>query len=121
MHLAEHPHRAQRIGEGNILGRGDDHGAVDRDLLREGQLRVTGSRRQVDNEKILSAPERVLEELPHRAHHHRTAPDHWRLFGEEKSHRDQLHAVFFDRVEVLAAGRARPLLAVPNIIGTDGP
>ena len=61
--------------------------------------------------KSCAAPQRVLQELAHRAHHHRSAPDNRRLLAEKKSDRDQLHAVLFDRIEILPARRLRPLIA----------
>ena len=66
---------------------------------------------KIDDQEILRAPQRVFEKLPHRAHHHRSAPDNRRLLAEKKSDRDQLHAVLLDRVEILPARRLRPLVS----------
>ncbi len=51
-----------------------------------------------------------MEELPHGAHHHRSAPDDRGLFGDEETDRDELKTVFLDRVKALTAGRSRPLV-----------
>src|SRR5258706_9679138 len=50
--LLEHLEALPRIDEGDVLGRGDDHGAGDRHLLREGELDVAGAGRQVDHEVV---------------------------------------------------------------------
>src|SRR5215469_18973022 len=108
VYLAHHPRRACRVEERHVLRCSHDYRAVERDLLRERELRVAGARRQIDHQKILRTPQRVLEELTDRTHYHRPAPNHRRLFGEEEANRHQLDAVAFDRVEILAAGRTRP-------------
>ena len=110
MHLAKHLDRARRVEQRNVLRRRHDHTAVERNLLRERQLRVSGAGRQVDDEKILRTPQRVLEKLAHGAHHHRPAPDYRGLLAQKESDRDQLHAIFFDRIEILTARRLRPLV-----------
>jgi hypothetical protein len=79
--------RAARVASSSATSCGvDDDRAVERDLLGERELRLAGARRQVDDQKVLRAPQRVLEELAHRTHHHRAAPDNRRLFSQEKAH-----------------------------------
>src|SRR5579863_3511639 len=109
MDLAEHTDGAQRVGERNVLRRADDHDTVEGDQLGEGELSVAGAGREVDNEEIEGAPQGILEELAYGTHHHRAAPDHGSLVVEEEADRDELHAVFFDGIEILAAGRARTI------------
>ena len=65
--LVEHRDRPRRVEQRHVLRRGDDHRAVERDLLRERELRIAGAGRQIDDQKILRAPQRVLEKW-------RTAP-----------------------------------------------
>jgi hypothetical protein len=62
-----------------VLGRGDDDGAGDRHLLREGELDVAGARRQVHDEVVEVAPLGLGEELLERLRHHRAAPHHRRV------------------------------------------
>src|SRR5260370_28454562 len=103
VYLAQHTHGPARIGHRDFLPRRDDHRAVDRNLLRQRELRIAGSGRQIDDQEILRAPQRILEKLAHSTHHHRAAPYHGRLVVEKKAHRDELHAILFYRIEILRA------------------
>src|SRR5215469_13135057 len=104
VHLPKHPHRAQGVGQRNLLRRSHDDDTVERHLLRQRELSITSARRQVNDQKILSAPERVLEKLTHCTHYHRAAPDDRRLLVEEKADRNQFDAVAVEWIEVLTAG-----------------
>src|SRR5579862_5735670 len=57
MHLAKHLHRALRVKQRNILRSGDDDRAINRNLLCESELRVASAGGQIDDEKILRAPQ----------------------------------------------------------------
>ena len=59
MHLLEHRDAARHVEQRDVLRRGDDDRAVERDLLRERQLRVAGAGRQIDDQEIERRPSRM--------------------------------------------------------------
>ena len=105
-HLLEHLEALARVDEGDVLRRGDDHGARHGHLLRERELDVAGARRQVDHEVVEVAPAGLGEELLERLGDHRAAPDHGRVLLDEEAHAHRLDAVAFHRLHGLAV-RAR--------------
>ena len=72
----EHPETLAGVGEGHVLGRGDDDRAAHRDALGEGELNVPGARRKVDDEVVDGAPVGVPKKLLEGLGHHRPPPDH---------------------------------------------
>jgi len=61
--FTEHPGPLHRVVERNLLRRGDDHGARQRERLEDRELGVAGPRRQVHYEVVELAPLHVLDEL----------------------------------------------------------
>ena len=59
--LLEHLQALARVEQRDVLRRGDDHGAGDRDLLREREVDVAGSGRQVDDQVVEVAPVGVAQ------------------------------------------------------------
>ena len=92
-----------------ILRRRDDDRALERHLLRHGELRVAGARRHVDHHDVERAPLDFAQHLRQRRHHHRPAPDHRRFFLDQKADRHHRHAVALDRLEPGAADGLRLL------------
>ena len=93
---AEHGDAAPGVDQGQILRGGDDDGALERHLLRHGELRIAGARRHVDHHHVERAPLHLAQHLRQRRHHHRPAPDHRRLFLDQKADRHHRHAVALD-------------------------
>ena len=50
--LAEHPEAFDRVVEGDLLGRGDDDRAGQREGLEDGELGIAGSRREIEDEVV---------------------------------------------------------------------
>ena len=95
--LVEHRDPAPDVEQRDLLRRRHDHAAVERHALRNGQLGVAGSRRQIDHQAIEAAPLDVVQELGFELRHHRAAPDHRGLIVDEKRHRNVANAVAFER------------------------
>jgi hypothetical protein len=64
--LPEHLDSAHRVEHGDVLRRGHDDGAGERNGLHHRELRVARTGRQIDEQHVELAPRDVLEELPHR-------------------------------------------------------
>jgi hypothetical protein len=112
--LLEHGNALARIDERQILRRGDDHRAIQRHLLRDGQLRVAGARWHVDEQHIqgliFGRPGHIGEHLCEGGNHHRRAPHHGRALGDQKAHRHDFDAMANRRCRLLAfieLGRCR--------------
>jgi len=99
--LAEHVETLAGVEQGDVLRRRDDDRAGQRRLLHQGELRIAGARRQIDDENVERRPGDVAEQLAERAHHHRAAPDDGVLGRHEKAHRHALHAVILQRLDAL--------------------
>ena len=97
--LLEHCHRLARIIQREVLRRAGDDRPVNRGGLGNGKLCVTGARRHVDDQHVQIAPRRFLQELLDRSLHHGAAPDHGRAGLGQESHRDDFHAVCFQRLD----------------------
>src|SRR5206468_10521899 len=93
---------AQRIADRHLLRRRHDQRAVEPYDLREGQLRVAGPRRQVDEKIIQLAPRDVVHELRDNLHDDRAAPDRRRIALHDEPERHQLHAVRLERLDLTA-------------------
>ena len=93
----EHRERLADVAQRHLLGRRHEDGAAERHRLGEGQLRVGGARRQVDDEVVEIAPLDVAQELLDRAADERAAPDDRLALGHEELDRDALHAVALER------------------------
>ncbi len=111
------------IEQGDFLRRSHDHAAVERDSLRNSQLRVAGSGRQIDHQAIEVAPFDVEQELASSFVDHRAAPDDRARIVEEKRHRDVADAEALQRDDPAILGhRDLPRAsAVPTIIAILGP
>ena len=73
-HLPEHGDPLDGILERDILRRRHDDRPVQLDLLRDGQLRVARSRRQIQDQHVQAAPVDFVQELLERFHDHEAAP-----------------------------------------------
>ncbi len=102
VHLGEHLNAAADVDQCDFLWRGDDDAAVEFHSLRDRQLRVAGAGRQVEDEAVELAPFDVEQEFGLQLGHHRTAPDHGLLVGDEKRHRDIADTVPFQRYDFAA-------------------
>ena len=101
VHLPEHVEAFARVDEGDVLGRGDDDGAGQRDPLGERELHVSRPRRQVHQEEVLLAPAHAGQQLVDRLHDHRSPPD-GRLIGvHERAQRGHENAVALDGQEAV--------------------
>ena len=108
VHLVEHLDALARIQQGQVLGRGDDHRTRHRDLLRQGQLDVTGARRHVDHQVVEIAPVGLGHQLLQGSGGHRATPDHGRVVVGEEGHGHDFDTVGLDRHEPLLVLDLRP-------------
>ena len=92
LHLLEHRYAASGVDQREVLRRRDDNGAGQRRALRHGQLNVAGARRHVHHQAIQFAPRHFAQQLRHRRHDHRAAPDDGRLLVDHQADRDHLDA-----------------------------
>ena len=83
----------------DFLRRGDDHCAGERNELGNAELGIPGPRGKIDKEIIQIPPDHISEKLLNGRVNHGAAPCERRLFGNKKSHRNQLDAVAFGRQE----------------------
>ena len=78
------------------MRRRDDHHAIDRQLLDQGQVDIAGPRRQIDHQHIerlvLASPAHVLDHLAHGRGGHGSAPDHRRALIDDEADRHDLQA-----------------------------
>ena len=91
--LFKHGDAFSHHAERSFLGRRDDYPAVERHSLAKGELRVTGTWRQVHQQVIELPPIHGAEKLLNGLHNHWTAPDHRRVALEQKTHAHQLHPI----------------------------
>lgn len=109
MDLLEHADAFPRIDEGHLLGRADNHSAIDLHELAQAQGDVAGAGGHIDDEHVegvqacrlrvrfgrhARAPVDVKEKLLHGLHDHEPAPYHGRVcvrscrcWGKEEAHR----------------------------------
>lgn len=73
--LAEHADALFRVRHGENLRGRHNHRSRHRQLLTQRQLDISRARREVQNEVVQVSPHRVVEDLLHDGHHHRTAHD----------------------------------------------
>src|SRR5579875_2337059 len=97
LHFLEHRQALDRVGQGDILRRGDDDRAGERNALHQRQLDVTGSGRQVDDEVVELAPLDLVQESSDQLGDERAAPDKRAAGVEQEDDRHQLDAVGFER------------------------
>ena len=109
--LFEHLERLARVEQGDVLGRGHDHRARDRDLLAQGELNVTGTGGQVDDQVVEIVPVGIGQQLFQRAGDHRSAPDHRRVFFDQVADRNSLQAITDTRLHGLAVAALGPAAA----------
>lgn len=74
VHALEHAEAADGVAQGDVLRRGHDDGAVEDDLLADGELDVAGARGQVEEEHVQGTPGHGVEELVHGLGDHEPAP-----------------------------------------------
>ena len=105
--LLEHLEPLAGVEQGDVLGRGDDDGAGDRDLLGQGQLGVAGARGQVDHQIVEVGPVGVVEQLLQGLGDHGAAPDHRGLLVDEEADGHGLEVVAVHRLQGLAVDGLR--------------
>ena len=114
LELAEHRHGPDRVEQGDLLRRADDHGPGQRQALGQGQGTSPVPGREVDDEVVELAPFDLVEELLHDPVEHGPPHDHGTLGLEQEAHRHQLEAVGLDRHDPLAH-RHRPPLGADQV------
>src|ERR1019366_2272537 len=92
---------AAHVGQRDVLRRGDDHRAGHGHALRQAQLHIARTRRQVDDEVVELAPFHLVEELAEPLGEHRPAPDHRLARLEDGPERHHLDAVRAQRPDAL--------------------
>ncbi len=102
-----HCERLADVGQGDLLGRGDEDGTADRHGLGERQLGIGGARRQIDHEVVEIAPLHVAEELLDGAADERAAPDDRLTLRDEELDRDDLDPVPFEGRDPVVRARLR--------------
>ena len=95
--LAEHLDAFACIEQRQVLRCSDDDGTGHRDLLREGQLDITGAWRHVDDQIIQVAPCGLGDQLQQRTGDHRAAPDHRRVVVSQERHGHHFDTMGLDR------------------------
>ena len=108
VHALEHGNAAPRINERQVLRRRDNHRALERHLLCHGELRIPGARRHVHNHDVELAPFHLTQHLGECRNDHRAAPDHRRLFVDQKTDRHGGKAIAGDWFEPRASHGLRP-------------
>ncbi len=76
---------------------GHDHNARHRHCLGQGELCITGARRQINDENVPLTPFGLIQELPNDAVEHRAAPDHRLVIVDQQTHRHHGDAAGLDR------------------------
>ena len=123
----EHAERLAHVEKRHVLRRRHHHHAAQRQDLREGELRVAGAGRHVEDEVVERAPHHVAQHLLDERVDHRTAPDQRFFLLHEEPDRHHLDPVGLDRDDAVlehawAAARAehhRNIRAVH--VGVDDP
>ena len=115
VHPAAHRQRLGDVGECDVLGRGDEDRAADRNGLRQRQLGVGGARRLVDHEVVEFAPVDVAQELLDRPSDERPAPHHGLALGHEELDRDHLDAIALEGLDLAGRRRLRLTLRTDHL------
>src|SRR5690242_11487394 len=98
----KHGNAAPRIDQGKILrGRNDDR-ALERHLLRHGELGVAGAGRHVHHHHVERAPFDLAQHLRQSRHHHRPTPNHRGFLFDEEADRHHRHTEALDRPQPIA-------------------
>ena len=126
IHAPEHCQRLGDIRKGHILWRGHKDASSNWHRLRQRELCIRGSRRQVNDEIVEVAPLHVAKELLNRATDEGPAPDDRLALRNEELNGDDLDAVALDRLDLAAraglrgAGRPHHLGNVrPRDVGVE--
>ena len=91
--LVEELDAAHRVPESQVLRCGNDDGAVEQDGLRDGELHVTSSWWQVQDQEIEFRPRDFEEQLVHGFLHHQAAPGYGGVLRDEEAHAHGFEAV----------------------------
>src|SRR3984957_13075314 len=105
--LTKHFDGFANVGERDGRWSCDDDCARDRDGLNQGELDVTGARREIDQQVVELTPDHAAQKLRDDAVQHRAAPNHRRVAGTQQAHRDHLDALRFDGMDALVGRGAR--------------
>lgn len=79
-------YRVRLLSAGGIL-------TIENDLLGDGQLRVSRSRGQVQDQDIEITPVNLVKQLLNSLHNHRAPPNHSIVLRHEISHRHGLDTI----------------------------
>ena len=104
-HALEHAPAAQRVAHRHLLRSRHDDRAGHLSGLDQGELRVTGPRRQVHDEVVELAPVHIAQKLLDDLHDDGTAPDRGRVPIDEEAERHKPDAVGFERLNPAAHHR----------------
>ena len=103
-HLLEHLHALLGVDQGDVLGRGDDHGARHGHALGQRQLDVAGAGRHVHQQVVQILPVGLAQHLLQRLRGHGAAPDHGLVVVDQETDGHDLHAMAFHGLHGLAVG-----------------
>src|SRR6185312_16705567 len=79
VHAIEHGNAAPGVDQREVLWCRDDDRALEWHLLRNRQLRISGSGRHIDDHDVQLAPFNLAQHLRDRRHDHRATPYHGRF------------------------------------------
>ena len=101
LQLLEHLEPFARIDEAHVLRRRHDNHPRHAHHLGHRKLRITGTRRQIDDEIVQLSPLNISGKLADELVHHRTSPDDRTVGIREKAHRDHLHSMTLERQDLI--------------------
>ena len=110
----EHLEGLARVLQADVAGRGDDHGAGERDGLHQRDDHVAGAGRQIDDEVIELAPLHLLQELADDLVQHGAAHHHGLVAGRDVADGDGLDAVGDVGLNLVVGADARLLAWSPS-------
>jgi hypothetical protein len=93
LRLVEELHTPHRIPQRQVLRRGNPTRAIEQDRLRDRELHVAGTGRQVQDQEVEFGPRDLEEELVHGFLHHEAAPSYGGVLRDEEAHAHGFEAV----------------------------
>ena len=97
VYLFEHGDSTTSVEQRHRLWGRDNDSSVCLYQLRERQLCVTGTRRQIDNKIVELTPVHVVQELLDRLAEHWAAPDDWLVVVDQEREAHEFQSIFFYR------------------------
>src|SRR5439155_26642402 len=86
VYFLEHGCRLARIDERDLLRRGHDNRAYQRNSLDNGELNITGARWQIEHKHVEFASFNLTQQLLRVTRHHRSMQNSWRDVVDQNSH-----------------------------------